>query len=219
MHRDRRKNSEICNVVSRRLRTVMAWVWLWSIVALTGCAGGGNEAADRSSAHELPPHYPENLAAGVGRLRELWLQLHPSNGQGENSTESDHVVVTGSDDPLEEFADLIEWLPELAAASDLLEGDWRICREVSSELSRAVEPLLSLDKLTRQQRLQEIATVVERGLQRLSPVVSEFERLEQRYRSAEELTDGADPATVGADPATDGADPATDPVDQEEAPA
>ncbi len=202
MHRCCFTLAEVSTVERRQFRLLSTWAWLCCLVFLTGCGGAGSESADRSSAHELPPHYPENLAAGVGRLRELWLQLHPNAGQVANSTGSDQVVAAGSDETLAKFADLVEWLPELAAASDLREADWRICREVSTELSQAVAPLFRLDQLTQQQRLKEIATLVEQGLQRLAPVVNEFERLEQRYRSAEDLTD-----SVGT---------STDPVDHEE---
>lgn len=78
------------------------------IIGMTGCLQSPQEAAE----HHTPAHKPATFPAAVDRL----LVLHEEVVDGDTS---------GAElDPLSESTDLVRWLPELAADSDLAEEPW-----------------------------------------------------------------------------------------------
>ncbi|PQO46712.1 hypothetical protein [Blastopirellula marina] len=76
-----------------------------------GCASGAEEHAE----HIDPPHRPQDFVAAVERLREIQI-----------AAASEQAISTAhpSGDVVQEAADLLKWLPELAADSDLKRADW-----------------------------------------------------------------------------------------------
>jgi len=66
-------------------------------------------------AHHIPAHLPEDFDRALSRLELLILHLRDGATLEEMPTE---VTVA------QELRDIVRWLPELAAESDLSESDW-----------------------------------------------------------------------------------------------
>jgi hypothetical protein len=88
-----------------------------------------DQVADRQS-HEahFPPHWPGNYPAAIERLEVLLF-----DAQAELSTRISRW---------EEVNDLIGWLPELAADSDLNEPEWNRLDSAADELARELKQLV-----------------------------------------------------------------------------
>ena len=111
-----------------------------------GCNQSGNaddHEDDHHAEHFVPPHKPANYAQAVEEIEHRAAHLTSHAGHGH-------------DDEAEEFhelVDIVEWLPELAADSDLNEADWGSARaagqSIASELNSRMKEdgSLTLDKL------------------------------------------------------------------------
>ncbi|UUO04546.1 hypothetical protein M4951_14220 [Blastopirellula sp. J2-11] len=96
------------NYLSIILRRLLAVIGL---VGLLGCLSASDEHAE----HHDPPHRPTDFVAAVERLQII--QTAGSTGDEIPSTHPDGDIQL-------EAADLLYWLPELAAESDLSRADW-----------------------------------------------------------------------------------------------
>lgn len=89
------------------------------------CLGEGctHESHDGHSLleHVIPPHKPGSYAETVEQLEVRWNQLH--EGRGASSARE-----------ISELRDLVVWLPELAADSDLDRRQWEQVQSLSNEL-------------------------------------------------------------------------------------
>lgn len=131
------------------------------LVLLAGCHGVETEEAE----HHMPPHMPVNFPAAVERLGELHEEIRarplaartvggardehkPDDSGNGNHHHHDH----GHDhdqhhshvtlDALQEMYDVVQWLPDLAADSDLEEEPWnrvdRVSRRYQALLAAAL---------------------------------------------------------------------------------
>ncbi|EAQ78934.1 hypothetical protein [Blastopirellula marina] len=139
---------------SMTLRRLLAAIGL---VTLLGCLSASDEHAE----HHDPPHRPADFVAAVERLQVI---------QTASST-SEEIPSPHPDGDLQlEAADLLRWLPELAAESDLSREDWnqmyqstamirRQAAQVSlTELSQALASVLpELDRCANSIRSQRLA--------------------------------------------------------------
>ena len=73
--------------------------------------------------HLIPDHYPDNFYAAAQRLSELVEAF--ANGKKVSSK--------GDVSAEKEYSDLLRWLPELAADTDLLEPEWNEVDQFSTE--------------------------------------------------------------------------------------
>lgn len=89
--------------------------------AATGCHGTRVEEAE----HHAPAHKPADFPAAVDRL----LALHGEIRSGVHRA-SDQI------DGFTEFQDLVRWLPELAADSDLSEESWNAVYDTTQRLEK-----------------------------------------------------------------------------------
>lgn len=84
----------------------------------TVCGCSGSEVADADEDHHLehfvPHHKPANFAAAVEDIehRAQHLSDHAGHGHADEG------------DEFQELVDIVNWIPELAADSDLNEADW-----------------------------------------------------------------------------------------------
>jgi hypothetical protein len=101
-------------------------------LALLLVSGCHHAASDQSADHHVPFHKPADYGAAVARLHELHAEL--SGDRPERS-----AVLEGS-----ELTDLIRWLPELAADSDLPEAPWIRVDHASGELGRLAAQLIRM---------------------------------------------------------------------------
>lgn len=108
-----------CNPVHlRRL------LWQVSLVMLAFCGCGHHEEdEDHHLEHLIPAHKPESFAETVTELKSRG----PAVFAGE-----------ATDDAQQELLDIVDWLPELAADSDLKRKQWEQARDTGLELRQMI---------------------------------------------------------------------------------
>lgn len=87
--------------------------------APAGCSGPESEE-DHHLEHVIPEHKPDDFADAVGELESRWTSL----GDKPAGTER-----------LQELTDIVDWLPELAADSDLKRAQWEQVQQTTQQLS------------------------------------------------------------------------------------
>lgn len=126
---------------------------LASLLLLAACAtqvGCQKSPAEEEEAHHIPEHLPANFDQALTRLEQL--VAHLKDGASLEKMPTEVNVET-------ELRDVVRWLPELAAQSDLNEADWNVVDAATmgliEQFGRAKEPP---EKWIRQdQTLGEIA--------------------------------------------------------------
>ncbi len=93
----------------------------------TGCQRGGAEPPEEHAHHHIPGHYPRTYAAAVRHLRNRLDELAPAR-RGPAVTPA----------RLQQFADLLQWLPSLALETDMTEQPWT---KLAASVRRAEELL------------------------------------------------------------------------------
>ncbi|MFN7769305.1 MAG: hypothetical protein ACK5UC_19060 [Planctomycetaceae bacterium] len=97
---------------ARRLPPLYALL-LCGLLGWTGCQQGGSDPPEDHAHHHIPGHYPKTYAAAVRHLRSRLDELAPPRPG---------PAVTPA--RLEQFADLLQWLPSLALETDMTEQPW-----------------------------------------------------------------------------------------------
>lgn len=135
-------------------------VLLTSLVFLVaGCHGTHVEEAE----HHTPAHKPPNYSAAVDRL----LALHVEFGNSGDRTE-DQL------DALSEAYDVVRWLPELAADSDLEEQPWIRVENAARRLEAIMTHVLSCSDDQRYEMYFQYETELEQHQRALIDVKSQF---------------------------------------------
>jgi hypothetical protein len=102
-----------------RIASLKHIVGLLVVLLLLGCVA--EKESWHEEDHELPPHWPLNIEDAAQKIQQRLDQ-------------------TGVEESLattrEELTDLIEWVPEVAADTDLVEDDWVPIYELSETLRR-----------------------------------------------------------------------------------
>jgi hypothetical protein len=110
-------------------RAALAIIYL---IALAGCQaenspGHANGHEEDHAGHVIPAHKPKTFPDAVRRLRELNDQfLHPAAGE-ESGSSTDHKSLGIA-------LDIANWLPEIAADSDMPETPWNDVNTRSARL-------------------------------------------------------------------------------------
>lgn len=78
-----------------------------------GC-GGGEHHEDDEEDHHIPPHRPANLSAAVSQLEERPAALLKAIESKDSSAET----------LFSELRDIVRWVPEIAADSDMTKQPW-----------------------------------------------------------------------------------------------
>ena len=157
---------------------------LLSLAALlVGCAPSND--APLSEEHDLPVHYPKDLADGAKRIEQLLEQISAgestSRWQPSGTTHSKDLP----QDAFEEVRDLVGWLPNLAADSDLGEGDWALTVEIAMQLSGPIEEVVSRPAADRKATIQPKIAKLRETIGKLKPVVVTLQELQSRYMTYE----------------------------------
>lgn len=92
-----------------------------------GCLAAQDEEAEHLE-HHIPAHKPETLVAAIAELER---RNPTAMSQAESTADAERDRA--------ELRDIIGWLPELAADSDLRKADWDSVQQLSTELATAVE--------------------------------------------------------------------------------
>lgn len=112
----------------------MCRVWLANLLlglvfgSATGCLSSPVEEVE----HHAPAHRPATFVEAVARLPQLHDELVAESQRAPDTLSA-----------LDELRDIVRWLPELAADSDLKEAAWNQVRRHSRELATR---LASLDR-------------------------------------------------------------------------
>lgn len=88
---------------------------------ISACFGCSDSETEEHLEHVIPAHKPKNFAEAVSEL---------------NSREAAFFDGSASDEMKQEMIDIIVWLPELAADSDLRRDNWETVQKTSQELSK-----------------------------------------------------------------------------------
>lgn len=164
-------------------------VLLGGVAALVGC---GSEDTVKTSHfehdHNVAHHWPDGLADAAAKIRERLGTPGREHVDGHHDEHNGHDGQYAADDhphghdhrhrdhpshehdrlnPSDELADLVSWIPEIAADTNLTEQDWMIldnaARSLSAELSAAGN---ELTKSNRQQAL-ELCELIEQSLPKI----------------------------------------------------
>jgi hypothetical protein len=91
------------------------------LIAWAGCRGGQSpgeaEAPEEHAGHVIPAHKPKDFPSAVRRLRELNAQITSKLAEGKARS-----LVAEKTLPI--ALDIANWLPEIAADSDMPESPW-----------------------------------------------------------------------------------------------
>lgn len=137
---------------------------LAGLAALSGCLRGHGSGAgthDEEAEHHVPAHRPADLSAAVQRLRELHRELETG----------DPVRPAAELDAGAEYRDIVVWLPELAADSDLPRAPWERIQQFSRDLVQLLEPVWRAESTTRQAAYRRQAAAVSELLHQLEELV------------------------------------------------
>ncbi|MFM9194406.1 MAG: hypothetical protein ACKOWG_01435 [Planctomycetia bacterium] len=114
----------------RRLRFEpigLALAWGACVVAVvTGCAGPAGDHAEE--AHAVPAHHPRTFRRAVAEIGRRGAAL--SNGGLDPASQERERL---------ELLDIVRWLPELAADTELGRRDWERVRDAARDLADGVE--------------------------------------------------------------------------------
>lgn len=111
--------------------------WLTGLfLFLVGCLRAPTEEPE----HHVPAHRPADFPAAVARLQELHRELPAPDDHA-----ADHAADRPGDgiEAFVEWSDLVRWLPELAADSDLPEAPWNRVDAAAAKLAALLPPTLS----------------------------------------------------------------------------
>lgn len=128
------KNNKLSQA-NRWGRCLCAFVWLSIALLGSSTIGCQKGAGQEEEAHHIPAHLPANFEQALARIEQL--VAHLKDGAVLEQKPTEVTVET-------ELRDVVRWLPELAAQSDLKEADWNVVDEATRDLidsfSQAKEP-------------------------------------------------------------------------------
>ncbi len=117
---------------------VVCWLLLAvaSVGALGGCGQGksksgsdAEEEAGHAYEHHNPPHKPRDFPRGLAALHQRCAELFKSSTPKSPQEQKE----------FDKLVDIVNWLPELAADSDLNRAEWDRVNEHSKQLGRDVD--------------------------------------------------------------------------------
>jgi len=151
--------------------TVVATGLLMLLAA--GCSPGDHEEAE----HHFAPHLPVNFQAAVARLQVVHQEITggPLTSREVKSSRKQHHAEGEDDeystlDPLEEMEDLVGWLPDFAADSELTEEPWNQVDAGSKRLGGIITRALSQNEANRRDAYLKEAKQVENELRQLQEI-------------------------------------------------
>jgi hypothetical protein len=112
------------------------------LITTAGChrvrsAGNEHGQGDEHGGHVIPSHKPKTFPDAVVRLRELSREIQTRVSQGKTRALND-------DKTLSIALDIANWLPEIAADSDMPEGPWNAVNDRSRTLVVDYQVLLDI---------------------------------------------------------------------------
>ena len=137
-------------------------------ISLSGCGSSAesheDEHHDEHLEHFVPAHKPNTFANLVDQLATRASQLKEANQPGDSLSGSDSG--SGHATALQEFSDIIGWIPELAADSELMKADFESAVATGNKLTAAFAETLEprntkpFDAATIQPLIEELRKLV-----------------------------------------------------------
>jgi hypothetical protein len=125
---------------ARRISTLAYRVGLaTSLFVLAGCRGDNSPGEDHDHdhiGHVIPAHKPKAFPEAVHRLRELNDRIARGKSEGQPAAAPD-------DRTLNIALDIANWLPEIAAESDIPEKEWNEVNARSAAIVADYQTILS----------------------------------------------------------------------------
>ena len=115
---------------------------------------------DHGHDHHIADHRPDDYADLVRQL-----ERRPSLVHAEADHDMDHAA-----HELEELRDIITWLPEIAADTDLVKRDWDVANRIAGELAKLV-PAQAETFVERMKPGSDAATEYQLQVSRLSELI------------------------------------------------
>lgn len=129
------------------------------IVGSLGCER--SEMQSRHSLHEhdhlIPPHWPEGLGDAVIQMRSRMALL-----QSRNTALAEREIA------LSELRDLVDWLPEIAAETDLSETEWLPVYHASEHLSAGLGQARSTELGAVGEQVLALCELADQAVQKLA---------------------------------------------------
>jgi hypothetical protein len=147
---------------------IVLFLWAFAGIApMAGCGdskpatGSGSETESHGGhayEHHNPPHKPRDFPGGLAALRLRFTQFFKSPASPTPETNKDFT----------KLVDIVGWLPELAADSDLDRVEWDRVNEQSKQMARDVDSFAHSGLDDARQRIRQ---QIEVALQALEDVV------------------------------------------------
>jgi len=125
---------------------------------LAGCPGA---APPGPAEHHTPAHKPADYPAAVARLSEL-----------DREIVAGHARPAGELDVFTEAGDIVRWLPELAADSDLGEEPWNRIARGADELGTLIARVQAAPAAQQRDAFLALAGQWEHGLDELAAIAA-----------------------------------------------
>jgi hypothetical protein len=141
-------------------RTALSYIMLACLVGIiAGCGSSAESHDDDHLEHFVPAHKPKDFEDLVHQLALRVSQL-AEDGQPSGGHDQQRAAA------IQEFTDIIGWIPELAADSELLKADFEAAVATGNKLnaafleSRKREKAGSVDMTTMAPLIDELRTLV-----------------------------------------------------------
>ena len=121
--------------LSRMCYGSVPWIACFGVlIAVVGCGSHDDDHhEDEHLEHFVPAHKPANYSALVEQLEKRIAQQTQVSGSGEGTAEASHSATAR-----QELIDIIGWIPELAADSELRKQEFETAVSAGATLSLAL---------------------------------------------------------------------------------
>ena len=176
--------------MSRRLMPSTATIALHLVMLTSGCWSHTNKSVPEH--YSFPSHKPVNFPAAVDRLQQVHQELvkgplvarkvhavhHDHDHHHGHHHSHDHAHHHVHLDALQEISDIVRWLPELAADSDLSEESWNRVYATAKSLEVILADASARSGDERGETYVQYQTEVDRHLGQLLEIQSEFPKMQ-----------------------------------------
>jgi len=136
---------------------------------LSGCGTSEHAEAhddDHHLEHFVPHHKPANFAQAVEEIEHRAEHLSEHAGHGHDDEA----------DEFQELLDVVDWIPELAADSDLNEADWTTAITAAAAVKKTLEASRATDGGLDLKQLPDAITAELKSLEALIPAAGKPEK-------------------------------------------
>jgi hypothetical protein len=134
--------------------TIRVIAVLLTMTLLTGCA---NEEAAKTSLfehdHEVAPHWPDGLEDTAAKIRQR--------------IEASELSPSAAKQRTDEIVDLISWVPEIAADTNLSEQDWLPLNSAAESLSANLRAANNEMTDSNRQQTAELCELIEQSITKI----------------------------------------------------